>query len=194
MCFVVAVWMVSFRSEVIIGYYPDSVQVPTSSSRDGEYYLCLCFLHLLNPMAVNKSAGSILSQAAEYQSTASQHRLNQPPTLNAGLQAANAAQIKAKISNLKQVKGDTITMEATLFYFPKNGVAAKKVNSCISYSCSFLTDALPLKAQLLPVLKFFFGSDPAKSVLDHACTELHKAWVESPASNVSGINAPNFEE
>jgi hypothetical protein len=48
--------------------------------------------------------------------------------LNAGLQAANAAKLKAKISNLKkQVKGDTITMEATLFYFPKNGAAAKKV-------------------------------------------------------------------
>ena len=67
---------------------------------------------------------------------ASQHQLNQPPTLNAGLQAANAAQLKAKISNLKkQVKGDTITMEATLFYYPKSGAAAKKVDSDIS--CSF---------------------------------------------------------
>jgi hypothetical protein len=61
---------------------------------------------------------------------------NQPPMLNAGLQAANAAQLKAKISNLKkQVKGDTITMEATLFYYPKSSAAAKKVDSDIS--CSF---------------------------------------------------------
>lgn len=138
---------------------------------------------------------NILSRAAEYQSTASQHRLNQPPTLNAGLQAANASQLKAKISNLKkQVKGDTITMEATLFYFPKSGAAAKKVNSWVSYNCSFLTDVLSLKAQLLPVLKKFFGSDLAKSVLDHARNELQKAWVESPASNVSGMNTLNFEE
>jgi hypothetical protein len=53
---------------------------------------------------------------------------------------------------------------------------------------------LSLKAQLLPVLKKFFTSDPAKSVLDHARSELQKAWVESPASNVSGVNTLNFEE
>ena len=77
--------------------------------------------------------------AAEYQSTASQHRLNQPPTLNVGLQAANTAKLEAKISNLKkQVKGDTITMEATLFYFPKNGATAKKVITYLFRSCSFL--------------------------------------------------------
>ncbi|KAF8813245.1 hypothetical protein BYT27DRAFT_7251131 [Phlegmacium glaucopus] len=76
----------------------------------------------------NKTASDILSHAAKYQSTTSQHWLNQPPTLNAGLQAANAAQLKAKIFNLKkQVKGDTITMEVTLFYFPKSGAAARKL-------------------------------------------------------------------
>lgn len=57
--------------------------------------------------------------------------------LNAGLQAANAAQLKTKISNLKkQVKGDTITMEAMLFYYPRSGAAAKKVDSDIS--CLFI--------------------------------------------------------
>jgi hypothetical protein len=85
-------------------------------------------------------------------------------------------------------------MEATLFYFPKSGAAAKKVNSRVCFTCSFFTDVLSLKAQLLPVLKKFFGSDPAKSVLDHARSELQKAWVESPASNVSGMNTLNFEE
>ena len=57
--------------------------------------------------------------------------------LNARLQAANAAQLKAKIYNLKkQVKGDIITIEATLFYFPKSGAIAKKVNFHVSYTCS----------------------------------------------------------
>jgi hypothetical protein len=51
-----------------------------------------------------------------------------------------------------------------------------------------------LKVQLLPVLKNFFRSDPAKSVLDHAWSELQKAWVESPALHISGMNALNFEE
>jgi hypothetical protein len=85
-------------------------------------------------------------------------------------------------------------MEATLFYFPRSGAVAKKVNFRVSYTCSFLTDVLSLKAQLLPVLKKFFGLDSAKSVLDHARSELRKAWVESPASNVSGMNTLNFEE
>ncbi|GLB37946.1 hypothetical protein LshimejAT787_0409970 [Lyophyllum shimeji] len=125
---------------------------------------------------LNEITETILSRASEHQSTASQHRLNQPPSLNAGLQAANAAQLKAKIATLKkQVKGDTITMEATLFYYPKNGTSAKK-------------------AQLLPVLKKFFGSDPAKSLLDQTREELKKAWLESPASNVSGMNTLNFED
>jgi hypothetical protein len=120
--------------------------------------------------AVNETADSILSHAAEFQSTTSEHQLNQLPTLNAGLQAANAAQLKAKISNLKkQVKGDTVTMEATLFYFPKSGAAAKKVKLYVSYMYLFISaDVLSLKVQLLPVLKNFFRSDPAKSVLDHA--------------------------
>ena len=74
---------------------------------------------------------------------ASQHQLNQPPTLNAGLQAANTAKVKAKISDLKkQVKGDTITMEATLLYFPKNGAAAKKVSSSVFRTLFTCTDAL----------------------------------------------------
>lgn len=47
----------------------------------------------------------------------------------------------------------------------------------------------PLKAQLLPILKKFFGSDSAKSVLDYARSELQKAWVESPASNANGMIA-----
>lgn len=76
----------------------------------------------------NAAKDIIISRAAHHQSTASQHRLNQPPTLNAGLQATNAAQIKNKIATLKkQVKADTITAEATLYYYPKNGGVAKKV-------------------------------------------------------------------
>lgn len=76
----------------------------------------------------------ILSRAREYQSTASQHRLNQPAKLNDGLLAANAAKLKEKISHLKKqgARGDTITMEATLYYYPKNGAGAKKVAVCIS--------------------------------------------------------------
>jgi hypothetical protein len=85
------------------------------------------------------SRKNILFRAAEYQSSASQHRLNQPPSQNAGLQAANAAQLKVKLSNLKKrVKGDTITMEATLFYFSKSGATAKKVKFGVSYT--ILTD------------------------------------------------------
>lgn len=96
------------------------MDVPASSARD-----------------VNKMADSILSRAAEYQLMVLQHQLNQPPMLNAGLQAANAAQLKAKISNLKkQVKGDTITMEATLFYFPKSGAAAKRLSFYLSWKNS----------------------------------------------------------
>ncbi|KAF8236377.1 hypothetical protein L208DRAFT_1252486, partial [Tricholoma matsutake] len=84
--------------------------------------------------------------------------------------------LKAKISNLKkQVKGDTITMEATLFYFPKSVAAAKK-------------------AQLLPVPKKFFRTELAKSLLDYVQSELQKVWVESPASNINGMNTLNFED
>lgn len=69
-----------------------------------------------------------MGHAADFQSTASDHCLNQPSCLNTGLQAAHAASIKVKVSNLKkQAKNDTLTMEATLFYYPKNGAAAKKV-------------------------------------------------------------------
>jgi hypothetical protein len=69
-----------------------------------------------------------MDRTGDFQSTASQHRLNQPNPLNAGLQAANAASLKAKMSNLKkQVKSDTLMVEAILFYYPKNGGAAKKV-------------------------------------------------------------------
>lgn len=46
-----------------------------------------------------------------------------------GLQAANAAQIKNKLATLKkQAKADTVTAEATLYYYPKNGGVAKKVS------------------------------------------------------------------
>jgi len=125
---------------------------------------------------------------------ASQHCLNQLPTLNAGLQATNAAQLKVKLSTLKkQVKGDMITMEVTLFYYPKSGTAAKKVKTC--YLTCFISIDVPIsKAQLLPILKKFFVSDPAKSALDYAQSELQKTWVESPASNVGGMNTLNFEE
>ena len=135
----------------------------------------------------------VVSRAAQYQSTASQHRLNQPPTLNAGLQAANAAQVKNKLATLKkQAKADTVTAEATLYYYPKNGAVAKKVSIIFHAISLYLTCFL--KAQLLPVLKKYFGSDPAKQVLDTARDDLKKAWLESPASNISGINTMNFDE
>lgn len=102
--------------------------------------VCLYLYFLENSLADwlshpdHNKATSILSRAREYQSTASQHRLNQPVKLNAGLQAANATKINDKISYLKRqgAKGDTITMEATLFYYPKNGAGAKKVAVRIS--------------------------------------------------------------
>lgn len=50
------------------------------------------------------------------------------------------------------------------------------------------------KAQLLPVLKKFFGTDPATSVLNHAHDELQKVWEESPASQAPNVNPLNFEE
>jgi hypothetical protein len=85
-------------------------------------------------------------------------------------------------------------MEATLFYFPKNGGAAKKVNSGVFYTWFMSADVLSPKAQVLPVLKKFFGTDPAKSVMDYGRSELQKAWVQSPASHVASINTLNFEE
>ncbi|KAG6871946.1 hypothetical protein C0993_002579, partial [Termitomyces sp. T159_Od127] len=73
------------------------------------------------------SADEILSRATIFQASASQHRLNQPLTKNKGLEAVNAARIKAKITSLqKQAKADVVTVDATLFYYPKNGTAAKK--------------------------------------------------------------------
>ena len=145
-------------------------------------------------LVVKETIGTIFSRAAEHQSTASQHQLNQPPTLNAGLQATNAAQLKAKISNLKrQVKADVITVEATLFYFPKSGAAAKKVKPDVT--AIFRSHTVPSsQAQLLPVQKKFFGSDSTKKVFDYARSELQKVWIESPASNISAMNTLNFEE
>jgi len=84
-------------------------------------------------------------------------------------------------------------MEVTLFYYPKSGTAAKKAKSHY-LTCFFSTDVPTSKAQLLPILKKFFVSDPAKSALDYPQSELQKAWVESPASNVGGMNMLNFEE
>ncbi|KAF8232479.1 hypothetical protein L208DRAFT_999677, partial [Tricholoma matsutake] len=84
--------------------------------------------------------------------------------------------VKNKLAMLKkQAKADMVTAEATLYYYPKNGAVAKK-------------------AQLLPVLKKYFGSDLAKQVLDTAQDDLKKAWLESPASNISGINTMNFDD
>ena len=51
-----------------------------------------------------------------------------------------------------------------------------------------------LKAQLLPVLKKFFGTDRATSVLNHARHELQKVWEDSPASQTPSVNSLNFEE
>lgn len=83
--------------------------------------------------AASVSADEILSRAAIFQASANQHHLNQPTTRNKGLELAEAARIKAKITSLqKQGKADVITVEATLFYYPKNGTAAKKV-MIISY-------------------------------------------------------------
>ncbi|KAG5346230.1 hypothetical protein C0989_000880, partial [Termitomyces sp. Mn162] len=74
------------------------------------------------------STDEILSRTAIFQASANQHHLNQPATKNKGLEAADAAHIKAKITSLqKQAKADVVTVNATLFYYPKNGTAAKKV-------------------------------------------------------------------
>ncbi|KAG5733260.1 hypothetical protein E4T56_gene14814, partial [Termitomyces sp. T112] len=94
------------------------------------------------------STDEILSRTAIFQASANQHHLNQPATKNKGLEAADAAHIKAKITSLqKQAKADVVTVNATLFYYPKNGTAAKK-------------------AQLLPDYKKYFSTDSAKSLLE----------------------------
>ncbi|KAG6876416.1 hypothetical protein C0992_013039 [Termitomyces sp. T32_za158] len=121
------------------------------------------------------STDDILSRAAIFQASANQHRLNQPATKNKGLEMANAAHLKSKITSLqKQAKADVVTVEATLFYYPKNGTAAKK-------------------AQLLPNYKKYFGTDPAKSLLDGTRSILEKSWLATPAANVSGLKL-NFED
>ncbi|KAG6883407.1 hypothetical protein C0993_006361 [Termitomyces sp. T159_Od127] len=121
------------------------------------------------------STDEILSRAAIFQASANQHRLNQPITKNKGLEAADAARIKAKISSLqKQAKADVVTVDATLFYYPKNGTAAKK-------------------AQLLPDYKKYFGTDSAKSLLEGTRNTLEKTWSATPAANVSGLKL-NFQD
>ncbi|KAG6843577.1 hypothetical protein H0H87_003000 [Tephrocybe sp. NHM501043] len=62
-------------------------------------------------------------------------------TKNKALEAADAARIKQKLAALqKQTKADMITVEATLFYYLKNGVLAKRVliESTISLTVPFL--------------------------------------------------------
>ncbi|KAG6898796.1 hypothetical protein C0995_008341, partial [Termitomyces sp. Mi166 len=67
----------------------------------------------------------ILSHAAIFQASVNQHCLNQPVTRNKGL-VADAACLKAKMMSLqKQAKADVITVDVSLFYYPKNGTAAK---------------------------------------------------------------------
>ncbi|KAG6876481.1 hypothetical protein C0993_002763, partial [Termitomyces sp. T159_Od127] len=90
------------------------------------------------------------------------------------LEVAEAAHIKAKIITLqKQVKADVITVESTLFYYPKNGTAAKKV-------------------QLLFDYKKYFGSDSAKSLLDGTRSTFKTAWSGTPSANVSSLEL-NFQ-
>ncbi|KAH0584831.1 hypothetical protein H2248_008109 [Termitomyces sp. 'cryptogamus'] len=125
--------------------------------------------------STSTTADEILSRTAIFQASANQHRLNQPMTKNKGLQAAEAARIKAKITCLqKQAKADVVTVEATFFYYPKNGNAAKK-------------------AQLLPDFKKYFGSDSAKSLLDGTRNTLAKTWSTTPSANINGLKL-NFED
>ncbi|KAG5724473.1 hypothetical protein E4T56_gene6509 [Termitomyces sp. T112] len=125
--------------------------------------------------STSTTADEILSRTAIFQASANQHRLDQPMTKNKGLQAAEAARIKAKITCLqKQAKADVVTVEATFFYYPKNGNAAKK-------------------AQLLPDFKKYFGSDSAKSLLDGTRNTLAKTWSTTPSANINGLKL-NFED
>lgn len=166
-----------------------------SSTTDGMSTFTNAILKHVNIFEGNNLTDIILSRAAHYQSTASQHRLNQPPKLNAGLQAASAAQIKNKLAVLKkQVKADTITVESALYYYPKSGGVAKKVSPLSPLHMNSSAHNFLMKAQLLPVLKKFFGSDPAKNILDNARSDLEMAWGGSPASNIGGLNTMNFEE
>jgi hypothetical protein len=111
---------------------------------------------------MTQEKNSIISRARTYQASASQHRLNQRPIPNVGLQAANAAQVKANIALLRSQqssKGDIITVEATLYIFPKNGANAKKV-------CFFLS--LFLSSLLMPL---FLG--PASTSIEEV------PWIRS---------------
>ncbi|RDB24996.1 hypothetical protein Hypma_007390 [Hypsizygus marmoreus] len=122
------------------------------------------------------AAEAIMGRTADFHSTASDYRLHQKDRLNPGLQAANAATLVMKTQALKKLaKADTLTLEAVLFYFPKNGATAKK-------------------AQVLPFVRKFFGSDSAATLLSQTRTEMEKAWTASPASKLSGMNVLNFED
>jgi hypothetical protein len=68
-----------------------------------------------------------LERSADYQASASQHRLNQPSKrLNPGLQAAVAK--KESLSALKKLsKSESVTVESTLHIFPLKGGNSKKV-------------------------------------------------------------------
>lgn len=118
---------------------------------------------------------TLLTRSLEKHKTASKHRLNQPAgRQNPALQAASAT--KEKLNALrKQNKVDTVTIDMSLYIFPANGGAAKK-------------------AQLVPLLKKFNGSDPAVDVFQHAKTELKKAILAAPVSHQFNNSRLNFEE
>ncbi|KAF5377218.1 hypothetical protein D9615_006391 [Tricholomella constricta] len=137
---------------------------------------------------------NILGRAAAFQASANQHRLSQPAPKNKSLEAADAARLKAKLAALhKQTKSDVITAEASLFYYPKNGTAAKKVFDIFVDRLSHITDCRHIKAQLLPDYKKYFGTDPAKTLLDGVRGTLEKAWLMTPAASVNGVKL-NFQD
>ena len=142
-------------------------------------------------LANEKFKKIITERSLVHEDSASQHRLNQPQKQNAALQSAT--QVKERISALKkQTKSDTLTADMSLYIYPANGAAAKKV--CHRIPDLYARVQYFLQAQLLPLLRKFFVTDPAKDILEYAKRELKVAYRECPAAHNANTNPLNFEE